>query len=75
MIRAIDEQQIGDVDEFVSAIKKAKEQGKKSVRITVEWMGKTRLADLKFDAVEEMPLKNMMRFFPGMPSGGEDANQ
>jgi hypothetical protein len=70
LIRAVDGQEMHSVDEFESAIKKAKEEGKQSVRITVEWMGKTRLADLKFEA-KGSPWKDMMKMIPGVP--GEES--
>jgi hypothetical protein len=33
----------------------AQQDKKESVRLTVEWMGKTRLADLKFEAAAAGP--------------------
>ena len=66
LIRAVDGQEVGSAEEFESEIKKAREEDKKSVRITVEWMGKTRLADLKFEATGG-GLKDMMKFIPGFP--------
>jgi S1-C subfamily serine protease len=71
LIRAVDGQAITSVDEFESAIEQAKKEHKKSVRITVEWMGKTRLADLKFEA-KDMGLKDMMKFIPGLPGGSDE---
>lgn len=68
LIRAVNGQQIGSAEDFESAIAKAKEEGKKSVRITVEWMGKTRLADLKFEA-KQKGLRDVMRFLPGLGGG------
>ena len=70
LIRAIDGQETGNVNDFETAIKKARDEKKQSVRLTVEWMGKTRLADLKFDA----PAKNwedMMKFIPNMRDSNE----
>jgi hypothetical protein len=52
LIRAIEGQEVASVEQFASAIKKAQSENKKSVRITIEWLGKTRLADLKFEAKE-----------------------
>ena len=67
LIRAVDGADIASVNDFKSAITEAKKAGKKSVRITVEWMGKTRLADLKFEA-KAKGLKDMMkRFMPVQP--------
>ena len=47
LIRAVDGEDVGSVMQFEAMIKNAQEEGKESVRITVEWLGKTRLADLK----------------------------
>ena len=69
LIRAVDAKEVGSVEEFESEIEKAREEGKKSIRITVEWMGKTRLADLKFEA--KGGLKDMMKLIPGFPGGGD----
>jgi len=66
LIRAVNGQKISSVDDLESAIKTAKKEGKKSVRITVEWMGKTRLADLKFE-VKGGGLKEMLRKFVPVP--------
>lgn len=50
LIRAVDGQPVEDVEIFEKLIADAQEAEKKSVRLTVENMGKTRLADLKFEA-------------------------
>ncbi len=50
MIRAIDGEPVASVETFEKLITAAQQQNKESVRLTVEWMGKTRLADLKFEA-------------------------
>jgi C-terminal processing protease CtpA/Prc len=50
LIRAVDGEPVEDVETFEKLITTAQEAEKDSVRLTVEWMGKTRLADLKFDA-------------------------
>ncbi|MCP4712736.1 MAG: PDZ domain-containing protein [Planctomycetes bacterium] len=47
LIRALDGEDVGSVMQFEAMIKNAQEEDKESVRITVEWLGKTRLADLK----------------------------
>jgi hypothetical protein len=49
LIRAIDGESVTDVEVFQKLITAAQQQNKESVRLTVEWMGKTRLADLKFE--------------------------
>ena len=50
LIRAVDGEPVGSVEAFEKLITAAQQQNKESVRLTVEWMGKTRLADLKFEA-------------------------
>lgn len=50
LIRAVDGQSVDKVETFEKLITSAQEAQKESVRLTVENMGKTRLADLKFDA-------------------------
>jgi len=50
LIRAVDGEPVEDVETFEKLIAAAREAEKESVRLTVECMGKTRLADLKFDA-------------------------
>jgi hypothetical protein len=50
LIRAVDGVAVDDVGTFEKLIAQAQEAKKDSVRVTVEWMGKTRLADLKFEA-------------------------
>lgn len=50
LIRAVDGEPVADVETFEKLITAAQQQNKESVRLTVEWMGKTRLADLKFEA-------------------------
>ncbi len=69
LIRAVDGNELASVEQFQSAIEKARQEGKDSVRITLEWMGKTRLADLKFEATGP-GLKDMMRMIPGFPRSG-----
>jgi hypothetical protein len=71
LIRAADGRTLGTVEEFEASIRNAKEQGKDSIRLTVEWMGKTRLADLKFQA-KGPNLNDMMRLLPGMPGSNEE---
>jgi hypothetical protein len=55
LIRAIDGEPVASVEAFEKLITAAQQQKKESVRLTVEWMGKTRLADLKFEAVPTGP--------------------
>jgi hypothetical protein len=50
LIRAVDGVSVDNVGTFEKLITQAQEAKKDSVRVTVEWMGKTRLADLKFEA-------------------------
>lgn len=50
LIRAVDGEPIASPEVFEKLIIAAQKQNKESVRLTVEWMGKTRLADLKFEA-------------------------
>lgn len=50
LIRAVDGVSVDNVGTFEKLIAQAQESKKDSVRVTVEWMGKTRLADLKFEA-------------------------
>jgi len=50
LIRAVDGTSVDSAETFEILIAKAQQAQKDSVRLTVEWMGKTRLADLKFDA-------------------------
>ena len=50
LIRAVDGKSVHDVESFEKLITEAQEAEKESVRLTIEYMGKTRLADLKFDA-------------------------
>ncbi len=50
LIRAVDGASVDNVGTFEKLITQAQEAKKDSVRVTVEWMGKTRLADLKFEA-------------------------
>ncbi|MHC4645116.1 MAG: PDZ domain-containing protein [Planctomycetota bacterium] len=69
LIRAVDGQELASVEEFESALEKAKKEGRKSTRITVEWMGKTRLADLKFEAAGP-GLRDMMKLIPGLSGDG-----
>lgn len=55
LIRAIDGEPVAGVEAFEKLIAAAQQQNKESVRLTVEWMGKTRLADLKFEAAPAGP--------------------
>jgi hypothetical protein len=68
LIRAVDSQAIDNVQTFEKLVTEAQKAQKESVRITVEWMGKTRLADLKFNAKGNVPglLKSLMS---GPPDG------
>ena len=50
LIRAVDGVSVDSVETFEKLIAEAQKAKKESVRVTVEWMGKTRLADLKFEA-------------------------
>jgi hypothetical protein len=50
LIRAVDGTPVDNVATFEKLLTEAQEAKKDSVRLTVEWMGKTRLADLKFEA-------------------------
>jgi hypothetical protein len=50
LIRAVDGVSVDNVGTFEKLINRAQGARKDSVRLTVEWMGKTRLADLKFEA-------------------------
>ena len=50
LIRAVDGTPVDNVATFEKLLTQAQEAKKDSVRLTVEWMGKTRLADLKFEA-------------------------
>jgi hypothetical protein len=62
LIRAIDGEPVGNVETFEKLITAAQQQNKDSVRLTVEWMGKTRLADLKFEAAAAPgPLRSLIR--------------
>jgi len=69
LIRAVDGQEIASAAEFEAAITKAAKEGKPSVRITVEWMGRTRLADLKFEAKAPAARDLLRRFIPGAGDG------
>jgi len=65
LIRALDGETIASVETFEKLITAAQQQNKESVRLTVEWMGKTRLADLKFEAVPSPGLlRSLMRGQP-----------
>jgi hypothetical protein len=50
LIRAVDGTPVDNVETLEKLITRAQEAKKDSVRLTVEWMGKTRLADLKLEA-------------------------
>ena len=64
LIRAVDGQSVDDVETFEKLITDAQQAQKESVRLTVENMGKTRLADLKFDAQGSPGL--LKSLLPGM---------
>jgi hypothetical protein len=61
LIRAIDGEPVASVETFEKLITAAQQQNKESVRLTLEWMGKTRLADLKFEAAAPGLLKSLLR--------------
>ncbi|UCD49568.1 MAG: hypothetical protein JSW27_18800 [Phycisphaerales bacterium] len=65
LIRAVDGQPVDDVEVFEKLLADAQEAEKESVRLTVEYMGKTRLADLKFDAQGAPGL--LKSLLPGLP--------
>jgi S1-C subfamily serine protease len=64
LIRAVDGQSVEDVAAFEKLIDEAQQAEKESVRLTVEYMGKTRLADLKFEAKSDPSM--LERFIPGL---------
>jgi C-terminal processing protease CtpA/Prc len=61
LIRAVDGVAVDNVGTFEKLITQAQEAKKDSVRVTVEWMGKTRLADLKFEARPPADMMNSFR--------------
>ncbi|MGE5297187.1 MAG: PDZ domain-containing protein, partial [Solirubrobacterales bacterium] len=61
LIRAIDGTPVDNVATFEKLIKEARRAKKESVRVTVEWMGETRLADLKFEAKNSGLLKSLLK--------------
>lgn len=61
LIRAVDGVSVKDVKTFEKLLAQAQESKKDSIRVTVEWMGKTRLADLKFEAKTPAGLLNSLR--------------
>ncbi len=61
LVRAVDGVSVDCVGTFQKLITQAQEAKKESVRLTVEWMGKTRLADLKFEAKPPADLLNALR--------------
>jgi len=61
LIRAVDGVPVDNVGTFEKLITQAQEAKKESVRVTVEWMGKTRLADLKFEAKPPAGMLNALR--------------
>jgi len=65
LIRAVDGQTVDSVEVFEKLITDAQDGQKESVRLTVEYMGKTRLADLKFDAKGGPGLLESL--LPGLP--------
>ena len=60
LIRAMDGTSVDCVGTFEKLIAQAQEAKKDSVRLTVEWMGKTRLADLKFEAKPPAGMMNSL---------------
>lgn len=64
LVRAVDGEQIDSVETFEKLIAQAQQANKASVRLTVEWMGKTRLADVKFEAKE--PSDVLRSLVPGL---------
>jgi C-terminal processing protease CtpA/Prc len=68
LIRALDGHEVASVKEFEAMIKNAQDEKKKSIRITVEWMGKTRLADLKFEAKGPKGIRGLLPGFSGRES-------
>ena len=67
LIRAVDGVSVDNVGTFEKLITQAQEAKKESVRVTVEWMGKTRLADLKFEAKAPAGMLNALRQGPQEP--------
>jgi C-terminal processing protease CtpA/Prc len=62
LIRAVDGVSVDNVETFETLITQARAAKKDSVRLTIEWMGKTRLADLKFEARPPIgPLNPLLR--------------
>ncbi len=61
LIRAVDGVSVDSVATFEKLITEAQNAKKESVRLTVEWMGKTRLADLKFEARAPAGFGNPLR--------------
>ena len=72
LVRAVDNQVVDSVQAFEKLVTEAQQAEKESIRITVEWMGKTRLADLKFNARGNGPglLRSLMQ-----GAGGESDQQ
>ena len=64
LVRAVDGQPVDNVETFEKLITEAQKAKKESVRLTVEWMGKTRLADLKFEA--KAPANPLKSLIPGL---------
>jgi S1-C subfamily serine protease len=67
LIRAVDGAPVDNVGTFEKLITQAQEAKKDSVRVTVEWMGKTRLADLKFEAKPPAGMLNPLLRGGGSP--------
>lgn len=61
LIRAVDGVSVDKVETFEKLLAQAQEAKKDSIRVTVEWMGKTRLADLKFEARAPAGMLNALR--------------
>ncbi len=60
LIRAVDGVSVDCVGTFEKLVSQAQEAKKDSVRLTVEWLGKTRLADLKFEAKAPAGMMNSL---------------
>jgi len=65
LIRAVDGQPVENVQTLEQLVAAAQQAEKESVRLTVEWMGKTRLADLKFEA-KGSPNSLLKSLLPGL---------
>ncbi len=61
LIRAVDGTPVDSVATFEKLLKQARRAKKESVRVTVEWMGETRLADLKLEGKASGVLKTLLK--------------